>query len=433
VPSPSRRTRDGEASTKPSLLVAVDLVEAARSWGGQLFVLSKSKRRHCQSLRAIPRWKSRCATILAVSILALTKPETDKFRRRLLAWFAARKRDLPWRRTKDPYRIWLSEIMLQQTRVAAVVPYYENFLARFPDMHALARAREEAVLSHWAGLGYYSRARNLLRAAQEIDARHGGRFPREYDAALALPGIGRYTAAAVLSIAYDEPLAVLDGNVARVLARLGALRGDLRAPALWQKLEAAAQKLLARKTPGDWNQAMMELGATICTPKSPKCGECPVAGWCRAQKLGIAAQLPDARKKRESVQVTLAAAVLLDPRGRTLLVRRAGKDGALFSRMWQFPALETTVDAVASLAQHLQGKFDVKVAKGQMVQLKTARHAVTFRAIRLEPFLIRVKHLPKIKEARTPALTRFGHLPISNATRKIADAAIAHSRSPLWT
>jgi A/G-specific adenine glycosylase len=368
-----------------------------------------------------------------VSILTLPAPEVGKFRRRLLAWFSARKRDLPWRRTKDPYRIWLSEIMLQQTRVAAVVPYFESFLTRFPDMQALARASDETVLSHWAGLGYYSRARNLLRAAQEIDARHGGRFPSEYDAALALPGIGRYTAAAVLSIAYDKPLAVLDGNVARVLARMGAVRGELRAPSLWRKLEATAQELLAPKTPGDWNQAMMELGATVCIPKSPKCGECPVAKWCRARKLGIAEQLPDTRRKHAKVRLTLAAAVLLDPRGRTLLVRRAGGDGALFSRMWQFPALETSADASSDLAQHLREKFGVKVANGQMTQLKTARHSVTFREIRLMPFLIRVEHLSKIAGACTPFLGRFDRLPVSSATRKIAGAALAHSKSPLRT
>ncbi len=368
-----------------------------------------------------------------VSIVALSAPEIGKFRRRLLAWFAARKRDLPWRRTKDPYRIWLSEIMLQQTRVAAVVPYYENFLTRFPDMQELARARAEAVLSHWAGLGYYSRARNLHRAAQEIVARHSGHFPHEYDAALALPGIGRYTAAAVLSIAYDEPLAVLDGNVARVLARLGALRGDLRAPAQRQKLEATAQHLLARNGPGDWNQAMMELGATLCIPKSPKCGECPVAGWCRARKLGIAGQLPDARKKRASVKVALAAAVLIDPLGRTFLVRQPSRDGALFSRMWQFPALEIAADAASSLAKHLREKFGVKITDGQLIQLKAARHAVTFHEIRLEPFLIRVERLPKIGGARMPILRRLGRLPISSATRKIADAAISHSRNALGT
>jgi len=354
-------------------------------------------------------------------------PEIAKFRRKLLAWFSVRKRDLPWRRTKDPYRIWLSEIMLQQTRVAAVVPYYENFLLWFPDMRALARARSEAVLSHWAGLGYYSRAKNMLRAAQEIDARHSGRFPSEHEAALALPGIGSYTAAAVLSIAYEKPLAVLDGNVARVLARLGAVRGELRAPALWRKLELTAQELLAPKTPGDWNQAMMELGATICLPKSPRCPECPVAHWCQARKLGIAELLPDARKKRAPIKVTLAAAVLLDPRGRTLLVRRRGDDGALFSRMWQFPAIETAADANLNLAQHLKAIFGVTIADDQMIQLKTARHAVTFREIRLEPFLIRVESLPKIAGARTPVLGRFGKLPVSSATRKIAGSAIAHS------
>ena len=224
----------------------------------------------------------------AVSVLKIPATEIPVFRRRLLAWFAGHKRDLPWRRTSDPYRIWISEIMLQQTRVAAVIPYYEQFIAKFPTFESLARAKPETVLGHWAGLGYYSRARNLHQAAKQITARHGGHFPRAYEQTLALPGIGRYTAAAVLSIAYDEPLAVLDGNVARVLARLGAVSGDLRAPALWRKLETTAQDLLARRVPGDWNQAMMELGATVCTPKSPRCGECPAAKWCRARKLGVA-------------------------------------------------------------------------------------------------------------------------------------------------
>jgi A/G-specific adenine glycosylase len=361
-----------------------------------------------------------------VTNVALPPQEIGKFRRCLLAWFARRQRDLPWRKTRDPYRIWLSEIMLQQTRVAAVVPYYENFLLRFPDVQALARAREEAILSHWAGLGYYSRARNMHRAAQVMVARHGCSFPREYDAALALPGIGRYTAAAVLSIAYDELLAVLDGNVARVLARLQAARGDLRAPALWRKLEAAAQELLVRTAPGDWNQAIMELGATVCAPKSPKCEECPVARWCRARKLGIANQLPEARKKRAQVRIALAAAVLLDPRGRTLVLRPGGGDGVLFSRMWQFPAFETAAGAGSTLARYMREKFGVKVTRQQMTELKTVRHTVTFREIRLEPFLIRVARLPKIDGARNPALRRFGRLPFSSITRKIADAAITH-------
>jgi A/G-specific adenine glycosylase len=344
----------------------------------------------------------------------------------MLSWFAKSKRDLPWRRTRDPYRIWLSEIMLQQTRVAAVVPYYQRFLETFPNMRALARARTDRVLVNWAGLGYYSRARNLQRAAREIVSRHAGKFPREYEAALALPGIGRYTAAAVLSIAYDAPHAVLDGNVARVLARIGALRGDLRAPATWRKLEATAQDLLARNASGDWNQAMMELGATVCTPKSPRCKECPVEKWCRARKLRIAEELPYKRKKRATVDVTLAAAVLLDPLGRTLLVRQLDGDGALFSRMWQFPALEARgTDAGAALAGHLRKKFGVP-EKGNLRPLATARHAVTFRNVRLEPYLVRVAHLPRVAGARIVALGQIRRLPISNATRKIADAATAN-------
>ena len=219
------------------------------------------------------------------------------FRRKLLAWYRRERRDLPWRRTRDPYRIWLAEIMLQQTRVAAVIPYYDRFLDRFPTVEALAHAPIEDVLQLWSGLGYYSRARNLHRAAQEIVSRHGGEFPRDAAAALALPGIGRYTAAAILSIAYGEPCGVLDGNVARVLARLDAIRGDLRAPGRWRALEARAQELLAPREAGDWNQAMMELGATICLPKGPRCGVCPARSWCRANELGIADELPMVRRK----------------------------------------------------------------------------------------------------------------------------------------
>src|SRR5713101_447409 len=188
--------------------------------------------------------------------------ELATFRKPLLAWFREFQRDLPWRRTRDPYRIWLSEIMLQQTRVAAAIPYYERFLQRFPDVHTLAAAPQEEVLRLWSGLGYYSRARNLQKAAQLIVAKHGGEFPSRLEAVIALPGIGNYTAAAILTIAFGEKHAVLDGNVARVLARLGAIRGDLRESWRWQELQESADRLLDTESPGDWNQAMMELGAT---------------------------------------------------------------------------------------------------------------------------------------------------------------------------
>src|SRR5438876_165512 len=185
------------------------------------------------------------------------------FRRQLLGWFREFQRDLPWRRTTDPYRIWLSEIMLQQTRVAAAIPYYERFLQRFPDVHALAAAPQEEVLRLWSGLGYYGRARNLQKAAQQIVAKHQGTFPTRIEDALGLPGIGNYTAAAILSIAYGEKRAVLDGNVARVLAHLGAVRGDIRESRRWQDLQKSADRLLATNSLGDWNQARMKLGPTV--------------------------------------------------------------------------------------------------------------------------------------------------------------------------
>src|SRR5712675_1656643 len=246
--------------------------------------------------------------------------ELTAFRKNLLGWFRRHKRDLPWRRTKDPYRIWLSEIMLQQTRVAAVIPYYERFLVRFPDVQALAAAPQEEVLRLWSGLGYYSRARNLQHAAQEIVAKHGGVFPRDEKDALALRGIGNYTAAAILSIAYGAKHAVLDGNVARVLARIFAVQGDLRDATRWQSLQKSADALLAPNSSSDWNQGMMELGATLCTPQSPQCLLCPVTQFCQARKLGLADSLPSLRKKRTTENIVLATAILLDPRGRTLLL-----------------------------------------------------------------------------------------------------------------
>src|SRR5882672_11225234 len=272
--------------------------------------------------------------------------ELASFRKQLLGWFRQFQRDLPWRRTKDPYRIWLSEIMLQQTRVVAAIPYYERFLQGFPDVLALASAPPEEILRAWSGLGYYSRARNLQKAAQQIVAKHGGQFPARLQDALALPGIGNYTAAAILSIAFGEKLAVLDGNVARVLARLGAIRGDLRESARWQELQETADRLLDPESPGDWNQSMMELGATLCTPKSPQCLLCPVAQFCEGRKLGIAESLPEKRKKRANVEVTLAAGVFAGENGGTLLLPPPDEECPLVladyvptlgSRLWHFP------------------------------------------------------------------------------------------------
>jgi len=349
---------------------------------------------------------------------------TGDLRRRLLAWFGKHRRALPWRASRDPYRIWVAEIMLQQTRIATVIPYYERFLAHFPTVESLAEAREEEVLRLWSGLGYYSRARNLQRAAKEIVAKHAGKFPRTFEATLRLPGVGRYTAAAVLSIAYDASLAVLDGNVARVLARLGAIRGDLRAPHRWRSLQEMAQALLAPQAPGDWNQALMELGEVICTPRSPSCSKCPIAKSCRAKALGLTDKIPAPRRKRAPVNVRIAAAILRDPRGRVLLVRDPGKhDEVLFSRMWQFPAVAVAEHPEKELAAHVASALGIDSPPFET--LPTARHGVTFRNIALLPFLARVPRLPKLARTRILSLDQLAALPVSSATRKIAASLVA--------
>jgi A/G-specific adenine glycosylase len=355
----------------------------------------------------------------------LSPRQLKAFQRRLLRWFRAHKRDLPWRASpprrtsRDPYRVWIAEVMLQQTRIAAVMPYYQRFLQRLPDVKSLARAPLTEVLKLWSGLGYYSRARNLRCAAKIIVVDYNGNFPRDLDSALRLPGIGHYTAAAVLSIAYDVPLAVLDGNVARVLARLLAISGDLREPRRWRELAKTAQNWLACDSPGDWNQALMELGETICTPQNPRCEICPVLKWCRAYKLGLTDKIPSPRVKRAAVNIKIAAAILRDPRGRTLLVKDPGAhDHVLFSRMWQFPAVEVARHARAELQKYLRVTLGINGVA--LEELPTARHGVTFRNITLLPFLARVERLPKLARTRVLALENLNHLPVSSATRKIA-------------
>jgi A/G-specific adenine glycosylase len=307
-----------------------------------------------------------------------------------------------------------------------VMPYYDRFLERFPTVESLAAAPQQEVLKLWSGLGYYSRARNLHSAAKQIVAEHGGKFPRTLEAALELPGTGVYTAAAVLSIAYDVPLAVLDGNVARVLARLHAMRGDLRVPRTWRALTEKADQLLARKAASDWNQALMELGEVICTPKSPRCLVCPVVQSCRAFAEGISGEIPAPRKKRAPVAMTIAAVILLDSKDRTLLVRDPGAhDEVLFSRMWQFPAIQVSREAKPELEKYFGETLGLK--KLMLEELPSARHGVTFRNITLLPFVARVAKLPAVPRSRILALKRLGSVPVSSATKKLAAAVVGAS------
>jgi A/G-specific adenine glycosylase len=258
------------------------------------------------------------------SSVQLDSRRLAELRRSLLTWYGNNRRDLPWRRTRDPYHIWVSEIMLQQTRVAAVLVRYAEFLKRFPSVQKLASAREASVLAEWSGLGYYRRARNL-HAAAKIVAR-AGNFPQNSQIWRALPGIGRYTAAAVASIAFNEPVAVLDGNVERVLMRL--LGGAHSAEKLWN----SAQELLDHERPGDFNQAMMELGATVCLPGQPRCSNCPIRKFCRTRGRGrVINRKP--RQQRREVTYSLAR------RQNSVLLVCRSKSSSLMPSMWELPEL----------------------------------------------------------------------------------------------
>jgi A/G-specific adenine glycosylase len=256
-----------------------------------------------------------------------------QFRRLLLRWYGESRRDLPWRATRDPYRIWLSEIMLQQTRVETVLPYYAAFLKRFPDTTALAAAPEAEVLALWSGLGYYSRARNLQRAAKQIAGT--GAFPAGHQQLRALPGVGDYTAAAVASMAFDLPFAAVDGNVLRVLARVFDDAGDIASPLVRRRFQRQAQELLDPRHPGDFNQAMMELGATVCLPRNPRCAACPVRTQCGAYAAGRTAELPVKLQRHQAKSESLSVAVV--SRGGLVLLRRRPDSAVRMAGFWELP------------------------------------------------------------------------------------------------
>lgn len=253
------------------------------------------------------------------------------FRKALLHWYNRQKRDLPWRRTLDPYRIWISEIMLQQTRVAAVIPYFERFLERFPTPAALAAAPQADVLAAWAGLGYYSRARNLQAAARQMN----GAFPSDYESIRALPGIGDYTAAAVGSIAFGLPHAAVDGNVLRVLSRVANDASDIASPKTRARFQQLAGDLLDRRRPGDFNQAMMELGATLCLPRQPQCLLCPVAALCRGLQAGRQNELPV--KSPKAAPTVIDRTILIVERTGKLLMWQRPSEQRKLGGFWEFP------------------------------------------------------------------------------------------------
>ncbi|MBS11499.1 MAG: A/G-specific adenine glycosylase [Gemmatimonadetes bacterium] len=302
-------------------------------------------------------------------------PSEDRtaFRRRILRWYDRQKRDMPWRGSQNPYHILLSEFMLQQTQVATVIPYFERFTHALPTLADLARADLDDVLRLWEGLGYYNRARNLHKAARAIIDDHDGHVPDDFDQLLSLPGFGPYTSAAVASIAFSRPHAVLDGNVIRVLSRLGAIDDDVTAPATKKAHQQHADDLLTVGRPGDHNQAMMELGATVCKPRQPLCDACPVAGHCAALSLGRVDEIP--RKAKRAARPERHYGALIVRKGDEFLISRRKADG-LLGGLWEFPSIETkspaTIDALTPRVLEALG-CDVDALKPH----RLLRHAYT--------------------------------------------------------
>ncbi len=314
------------------------------------------------------------------------------FRRALLRWYDSSRRDLPWRESNAFYPVWLSEIMLQQTRVEAVIPYYRRFLERFPTPAALAAAPESDVLAAWSGLGYYSRARNLQRAARQLV---GGSLPATYEEVLSLPGAGPYTAAAIASIALDLPHAAVDGNVMRVISRLTDDPSEISSTVARRRFSTEANALLDRGRPGDFNQAMMELGATICVPRSPDCAACPVAAFCAARSAGHESELPVKLKKPAAREVRLAL-VLFQEGERILLVRRSSSERRL-AGFWELPA------------------------KGVVKGLRCTKAAEFSHRIVNDCFRVTIWRCPSVPEASAGtwfSLTELKQLPLTTVTRK---------------
>lgn len=351
---------------------------------------------------------------------AMVLNSSRPFRNRLLKWFDANARDLPWRKNKTPYRIWISEIMLQQTQVATVIDYYLRFMKRFPTVKKLAAADQSDVLKLWEGLGYYRRARQLHNAAIQIVADHNGKFPTNFDDVLALPGIGRYTASAILSISQDQQLPILEGNTIRLYARLLQMEFDPKSSANQKILWRFAESIVPKSRAGDFNQALMELGNRVCKPKNPHCGECPVAKFCPTFVQGLQTEIPAASKKMIYEDIT--EAILLVRRNGKFLVRQCG-EGERWTGLWDFPRYEITgKSSKCFLQQQLKQMTGLNASISSLN--KTIKHAVTKYRITLKCFSAaniqgRVK---KDSGGKWLSRKQLSSLPMSITGRKICDA-----------
>jgi A/G-specific adenine glycosylase len=343
---------------------------------------------------------------------AAAEPDVPAARAALLSWYDRHARDLPWRRTRDPYAIWVSEIMLQQTRVETVIPYYSRFLRRFPTPCALADAPLDDVLAHWSGLGYYRRARLLHAGAKAVVEAHGGAVPRTHEARRALPGVGRYTAGAIGSIAFDLPEPIVDGNVARVLSRLACIDTPLGTRETERVLWEQAEQFSQGERPGALNQALMELGACVCLPQTARCDVCPLASLCRARRAGRVRELPVPAAKKAPRTLRLVALLASDAKGRIFLQRG---EGSLFGGLWGVPMREGEgKEAVQELAQELglSGPLDDE-ERGRV------KHVLTHRVFQLQVFAMRNARSHKREDLRALSEDERGKLGIASLTKKV--------------
>jgi len=300
--------------------------------------------------------------------------DVEQFQDDLISWYESEKRDLPWRQNRDPYRVWISEIMLQQTRVDTVIPFYNRFMEKFPTIKALAEADQQDVLKAWEGLGYYSRARNLQAAAKEVMTLHNGKMPAHPNLLGALKGIGPYTKGAISSIAFNIPEPAVDGNVMRVLSRILEVEDDIALPKTRKKFEALVRSLISQEEPSPFNQGLMELGALICTPQSPMCLFCPVQAHCRAFHSGRQHELPVKSKAKKKKSIRYAAVLVTNPNGHLLIEKRPPE--GLLAGLWQFPMAELTVaENHERLEEQIREEIGLPVQLG--AKLGELRHVFT--------------------------------------------------------
>ncbi len=338
----------------------------------------------------------------------------------ILTWYDQHARVLPWRQPPgrglpDSYAVWVSEIMLQQTRVETVIPYFERWLRLFPTVHALAEAPEQAVLSAWEGLGYYSRARNLQKAARQIVREYNGQLPADPAELRKLPGIGRYTAAAIASIAFGQDVATLDGNLKRVFARVFNVEQSADSPAGEQILWSLAEEHVAPGRAGDYNQALMDLGATICLPRNPLCLLCPLAEICQARALGVQEQRPVQKPKPLVPHKLKGAAVILQD-GKTLLNQRPAE--GLLGGLWEFPSAELEADSPAALSAAIETEYRLKVSP--LARMDEVRHAYTHFRLTEIPWRCDLLHIPADCALQWVALAELSHYPMGKVDRAIA-------------